>query len=100
MKMIERVNCVSVRLSEKEKQRIQERAASLGLNLSEFLRRRSLEKQIVPETDLQRLRELRQLGRELKQNLLETRETYSQGMADAISAVESYARGQAENFKR
>ena len=65
--------------------------------MSEFVRRRALEKKIVSESDIQRLEELRRLGRTLKQAFLETQGTYSQDMVNAISAIGNYAREQVKN---
>ena len=98
--MIKRTQYGSFRLTEQENQKIRERAASLHLSFSEFIRRRALEKQIVPEADLQKLREIRRLGKLLKQTFLETQGGYSQDLADAISAIGNYAREQAENLNR
>ena len=98
--MIKRAQYVSFRLSDKEYQKMREKAASLHLNFSEFIRRRALEKKIVPEPDLQRLQELRRLGRQLKQAFRETEGTYSQDMVNAIRAIESYAREQVEILNR
>ena len=98
--MIRRPKYVSFRLTEEENRRIQEKAASLHLSFSEFIRRRALGKQIVPKSDLQRLEEIRRLGRLLKQTFIETRGTYSQDMVNAIRAIENYAREQVENRNR
>ena len=98
--MIRRPKYVSFRLTEEENRRIQEKAASLHLSFSEFIRRRALGKQIVPKSDLQRLEEIRRLGRLLKQTFIETLGTYSQDLADAISAIGNYAREQAEILNR
>ena len=98
--MIKRDQYLSFRLSEKENQTIRERAASLGLTISEFMRRRLFDKKTmpVPEPDMRRVTELKRLGRVLKQKFLETQGTYSQEMADAIRAIGDYAREQAEKF--
>ena len=85
--MIRRAQYVSFRLTEKENQKIREKAASLHLTFSEFVRRRAFEKQIVPTSDLQRLEEIRRLGRLLKQTFLETRGIYSQGVVNAINGI-------------
>ena len=90
--MIKRTQYVSFRLSDKENQKMREKAASLHLNFSEFIRRRALEKKIVPESDLQRLEELRRLGRHLKQTFLETQGIYSQEIVSVIRAIENYAK--------
>ena len=95
--MVRRAKYVSFRLSYKEYQKMREKAASLHLNFSEFIRRRALEKKVVPESDIQKLEELRSLGRLLKQAFLETKGNHSQDMVNAIHAIESYARGQVEN---
>ena len=100
MKMISRTKYVSLHLSDEEYQRIREKAAALHLPFSEFVRRRALEKIIVPESELQKLRTIRELGRLLKQTFLETKGTYSQDMVNAICAIENYAKEQAENFKQ
>jgi len=103
MKMSKRDQYLSFRLSEEENQRIREQAISLNLTISEFMRRRLFDKQTmpVPESDIRRITELKQLGRVLKQTLLEsTKGTYSQDMADAIQAIGDYAREQVENFNR
>jgi hypothetical protein len=90
--MIERSRSVGIRLSEEENQRIREQAEMSHLTISEFMRRRALGKQIVPKSDLGILSELRRLGGLLKHVHLETRGTYSQDTANAIHALEGYAR--------
>ena len=100
--MIKRDQYLSFRLSEKENQRIRERAASLGLTISEFALRRLLDKRTMPvlEPDIRRVTESKRLGRVLKQKFLETQGTYSQEVADAIRSIGEYAREQMENLNR
>ena len=98
--MVKRTEFLIFRLNAKDYQKILERAASLNLTFSEFARRRLLGNPVVPEQDLRRLMELKELGRRLKQTLLETKGTYSQDLADAISAIGSFAREQTEIMNR
>jgi hypothetical protein len=81
-----------VRLSEEEYREIREQAEVSHLTVSEYIRRRILGKRIVPQADLAVLAELRRLGGLLKHVHLETRGTYSERTADAIRALEAYAR--------
>jgi hypothetical protein len=81
-----------VRLSEEERKRIWEQADVSSLSVSEFIRRRALGKRIIAQSDLRILAELRRLGGLLKHIHNETRGIYSKLTADAIRALESYAR--------
>ena len=101
--MNKRDQYLSFRLSEEENQRIREQAISLNLTVSEFVRRCLFDKKAMPapESDIRRITELKQLGRTLKQTLLEsTKGTYSQDVADAIKAISDYAREQMEDLNR
>jgi hypothetical protein len=90
--MITRPKRAAVRLSEEEDRKIRAQADSSLLSVSEFIRRRSLGKQIVPQSDLRVLAELRRLGGLLKHIHLETKGAYSVLTANAIRALEAYAR--------
>jgi hypothetical protein len=79
-------------VSEEERLEIAAQAEISHLTVSEYVRRRVLGKRIIPKTDLAVLAELRRLGGLLKHVHLETRGTYSELTANAIRAIESYAR--------
>jgi hypothetical protein len=98
--MIARPRRIGVRLSEEERQRIWDQADSSLLSVSEFIRRRALGKQIVSRSDLRVLAELRRLGGLLKHIHLETRGSYSRDTANAIQALESYARLLRRNLEK
>jgi hypothetical protein len=95
--MIARPCRIGVRLSEEEHRKIREQADASLLSVSEFIRRRAFGKQIVPQSDLRVLAELRRLGGLLKHIHLETRGAYSALTANAIRALESYARTMKRN---
>jgi hypothetical protein len=90
--MIKNSKFIGIRLSEEENQRIRDQAEVSHLTVSEFVRRRTLGKQIVPKSDLAVLAELRRLGGLLKHVHLETRGKYSELTANAIRALETYGR--------
>jgi hypothetical protein len=98
--MIERPWRAGVRLSEEERKRIWEQAEASALSVSEFIRRRTLGKQIVSRADLRALAELRRLGGLLKHVHLETRGSYSRDTANAIRAIESYVRSLERDFRK
>jgi hypothetical protein len=90
--MITRPFYVKTRLSEEESQEVKGQAEISHLTVSEYIRRRVLGKNVASKADLATLAELRRLGGLLKHVHLETRGTYSQDTADAIRALEAYAR--------
>jgi hypothetical protein len=96
--MITRPFHVNARFSEEERQEIKAQAESSHLTVSEYIRRRVLGKRIVSQADLATLAELRRLGGLLKHVHLETRGTYSERTADAIRALEAYARTLERNY--
>jgi hypothetical protein len=62
------------------------------IRIGRNIRRRVFGKRVVPQSDLAVLAELRRLGGLMKHVHLETRGAYSERTADAIRAIESYAR--------
>jgi hypothetical protein len=89
---LERKIRIGLRVSEAERLEIAEQAETSRLTVSEYVRRRILGKRIIPKTDLAALAELRRLGGLLKHVHLETRGVYSELTANAIRALEVYAR--------
>jgi hypothetical protein len=83
---------IGLRVSEEERLEITEQAEASHLTVSEYVRRRVLGKRVVPRADLAVLAELRRLGGLLKHIHLETRGMYSELTANAIQALEAYAR--------
>jgi hypothetical protein len=83
---------VKTRISEEEKQGIRKQAEISNITVSEYIRRKVLEKRVVPQADMAVLAELRRLGGLLKHVHLETRGAYSERTADAIRALEVYTR--------
>jgi hypothetical protein len=75
---------VRLRLKPSEKQRIRDDADLAGLTISEFMRRRSLGRPIMPAADLAVVRELRRLGGLLKHVHVESGGAYSERTAAAI----------------
>jgi hypothetical protein len=103
--MIQRPNRMRVRVKNEERKQVLEQAQALGGTISDFVRSRVLEKQIVSKADLQIfaeqtriLNELRRLGGLIKHFHLETQGAYSQDTANAIRALETYAREQECNL--
>jgi hypothetical protein len=89
---LERSIRIGLRVSEEERREMEEQAEASRLTVSEYIRRRVLGRRIVPKADLAVLGELRRLGGLLKHIHLETRGTYSELTANAIRALEAYAR--------
>jgi hypothetical protein len=83
---------IGLRVSKEERLEIAEQAEVSHLTVSEYMRRRVLGKRVVPQADLAVLAELRRLGGLLKHVHLETLGTYSELTANAIRALEAYAR--------
>jgi hypothetical protein len=90
--MIARPFYVNARFSEEEHREIKVQAEASHLTVSEYIRRRIFGKRVVSQADLAVLAELRRLGGLLKHVHLETRGTYSELTANAIRALEAYAR--------
>ena len=89
---VERKTRIGLRVSEKEALEIKEQAEASRLTLSEYVRRRIFGKRIVPQADMNVLAELRRLGGLLKHIYNETRGMYSELTANAIRALEAYAK--------
>jgi hypothetical protein len=83
---------IGLRVSKEERLEIAVQAEVSHLTVSEYMRRRVLGKRVVPQADLAVLAELRRLGGLLKHVHLETRGVYSELTANAIRALEAYAR--------
>jgi hypothetical protein len=83
---------IGLRVLDEEWLKITEQAEVSHLTVSEYIRRRIFGKRVVPQADLAVLAELRKLGGLLKHVHLETRGAYSERTADAIRALEAYAR--------
>ena len=103
--MPQRARHIGVRLSDEERKQILEQAQASGFTISNFVRRCILGKQIVSKADLRILaeqtrvlNELRKLGGLLKHIHIETRGAYSQDTANAIRALEAYAREQEKSL--
>jgi hypothetical protein len=83
---------IGLRIPDEEWLEIKNQAEISHLTVSEYIRRRIFGKRVVPQADLAVLAELRRLGGLLKHVHLETRGTYSELTANAIRALEAYAR--------
>jgi hypothetical protein len=90
--MITRPFYMTVRLSEEEFREIREQAEVSHFSVSEYARRRILGKRVVSQVDLAVLAELRRLGGLLKHVHNESHGAYSELTANAIRALEAYAR--------
>ena len=89
---IARQTRIGLRISEEEALEMKEQAEASHLTLSEYVRRRTLGKRIVPQSDMNVLAELRRLGGLLKHIHNETRGIYSELTANAIRALEAYSK--------
>jgi hypothetical protein len=89
---IERKIRIGLRVSAAEHLEMKEQAEVSHLTVSEYIRRRVLGKRVAAQADLAVLAELRRLGGLMKHVHLETRGTYSELTANAIRALEGYAR--------
>jgi hypothetical protein len=105
--MTQRARHIGVRFSDEERKQILEQAQASGFTISNFVRRCVLGRQIVSKADLRILaeqtrilNELRKLGGLLKHIHVETRGAYSQDTANAIRALEAYAREQEKSLSR
>jgi hypothetical protein len=105
--MSQRAGHIGVRLNDEERKQILEQARASGFTISDFVRRCILGKQIVSKADLRILaeqtrvlNELRKLGGLLKHIHVETRGAYSQDTANAIRALEVYAKEQEKSMSR
>jgi hypothetical protein len=96
---IERGIRIGFRVSGEERQGIADQAEISHLTVSEYIRRRVLGKRVVPQADMAVLAELRRLGGLLKHVHLETWGTYSELTANAIRALEAYARTLKQSHK-
>ena len=95
--MINRPWRTTIRFNDEERRQVREQAEASSLTTSEFIRRRTLGKQIVPKSELvaigqltRILGELRRLGGLLKNIHLETRGRYSEDTRKAIQTLEAY----------
>ena len=99
MERINRINRLSVRVTDEEYQDLVEQADVSGLSLSEYVRRRVFGRRVVSKLDLKVLAELRRLGGLLKHVHTTSGGTYSKLTADAIQALASYARQMERNLR-
>lgn len=83
---------VTLRYSETQYASLLERAENASLSVSEYIRSISLSGRVLSRTDIKVLAELRKLGGLMKHTHNETRGMYSEDTANAIRALESYAR--------
>ena len=81
---------INVRVSEREKAAIRDAAATAGLSISAYCRRRFLGRKIVPHTDRATIRELRRLGGLLKVVHTESRGAYAQETSDALAEIRRF----------
>lgn len=79
-----------LRLTGREKARLKSDADLAGLSLSELVRRRYFGRPIVAHADAIIIKELRRLAGVLKQWPIESRQIYSQEIADTLAEVKRY----------
>lgn len=81
---------INVRLTTDEKEKLKEDADLAGLSMSELVRRRYFGRPIIASADAIMLKELRRLGGLLKHIHNESKGSYSQATASAISELRLY----------
>lgn len=100
-KKIERKNAVlKLRLRHEEKEKFAETADIAGMTLSEFIRKSATGIQVVAETDLVMLRELRRIGGLLKHVHVSSGGAYSQQTAAALQELRAYFRMLAHDYQK
>ena len=77
-----------IRFSEPQKKQLRENAEQCLVSMSEFVRRASLGKRIIPRTDYQMLNELRRQGGNLR-NLLSSKIDGAKDKEIALAAIEA-----------
>jgi len=82
---------LEVRLLQSEKIIIREKAKSVGLGMSSFIRKTALEQRIVNKTDKDMIRQIKYIGNNINQIAHELN-TYSDGMIikEAYKQMEDY----------
>jgi predicted ATP-grasp superfamily ATP-dependent carboligase len=77
----------NIRFTPSEMAELKQLAADAGITVSDYVRRRTLGKRVVANTDLAMLRELRRVGGLLKHIHVESGGAYSQLTSDALETV-------------
>lgn len=88
---------INVRVSRAEKEALREEAATAGLTLSSYCRRRFLGRAVVARTDRAMIRELRRIGGLLKHIHVQSEGAYSEDTADALRALRTAIRELADD---
>ncbi len=87
---------INVRVSRAEKESLREAAATAGLSLSSYCRRRFLGHSVIAHSDRAMIRELRRIGGLIKKTHTDSGGAYSDETAGALSdlreAIERLAR--------
>lgn len=81
---------INVRLTVREKRRLQEDAEVAGLTMSSLVRRRYFGRRVVPKSDLKVIAELRRLGGLLKAVNLQTNFHGGPELSAALRAIRTY----------
>ena len=84
---------IHIRVTQAERNAIQEQACISGLSISEYVRRRICGRRVPSRIEKRMLSELRRQGGLLKYIFNESRGIYSEKTATALDSVNSFIRG-------
>ena len=98
--MIKRPNRITARFSKEEHEFLLEQADIAALTVSEYIRRRTLDRRVASKLDLRVLAEVRRLGGLLKLVHVESGGAYSGSTASAVKAVNKYLRAAAKKIEK
>lgn len=99
-KMVRKNAVIKLRLGYEEKKKLAETADIAGMTLSEFMRKSATGIQVVAETDIVMLRELRRIGGLLKHVHVSSGGAYSQQTAAALQELRAYFRMLAHDYQK
>jgi len=97
---MEKQKHIIARVSNDEHLLIKEQADIAALTVSEYIRRRTLNKHVASKLDLRVLAEMRRLGGLLKHVHVTSGGAYSNSTAAVLRAIEAYVRTASKQLKK